>query len=189
MEQHMMRTNRQGAPVTVVSAILLLLMALLLAGCGVTTGTATMTNGAGQPSVAPTATTTMTPSTSGESGTTTGCPLATQVVQWSSPPAIIITSAQSTDKAEVRVGQSIELALTFGHRWSLGPNAGQPALTLNTPAGYGDASMGSCIWRFTAEHAGTASVSFLAAPICQPHMQCPQMVALHTITITVDNTP
>lgn len=185
----MTSASRHGALVSIVSTTVLLLALILLVGCGITTGTADTTNAAGQLSGAPTSMATATPSTPAASSTTTGCPLATQVVQWPSPPALIITSAQSTNTAVVHVGQSIELALAFGHRWSLGPNAGQPALALNEPAGYGDTSLGSCIWRFTAEHAGTASVSVLSAPICQAHMQCPQMIAIHTITVTVDNAP
>jgi hypothetical protein len=116
---------------------------------------------------------------------TTGCPQPTQVVQWPSPPAVIVTSADASKGATVHVGQTLEVALPFGQRRSLGPTAGHPELLLNTPAGYGDASLTSCVWRFTAEEAGQAALEFSFKPLCQARMECPQYIGLLKIPIDV----
>ena len=188
-----MSANCQSRLAAVLPKTPILLLAMLIAGCGVTTGTTGITNGgpmAGQPSGTPTV-----PATSAVSGTstpalgtydtTTGCPQATQVVEWPSAPAVIVTSADASTGATVQVGQTLEIALPFGQRRSLGPAAGDPELLLNTPAGYGDASLKSCVWHFTAEQAGQVTLLFTFAPICQAHQACPQYVGVLKIPITV----
>jgi hypothetical protein len=189
-----MSANCQSRPAAVLPKTLVLLLVMLLAGCGVTTGTTGITNGgplAGQPTGNPTVTATAsvsgrsTPTVAGTYDTTTGCPQATQVVQWPSPPAVIVTSANASTGATVHVGQTLEVALPFGQHRSLGLSAGRPELLLNTPAGYGDASLKSCVWRFTAEEAGQATLEFSFKPLCQAHMECPQFIGLLKIPIDV----
>lgn len=170
-------TLAAAAPTTL---ILLLALLLLLAGCG----GAGASSGA-QPPATVTGGATATPTVGGVSATTTGCPQATQIVQWPSPPTVIVTTAQTAKGATVQVGQSLEVALPFGHKWTLGLDAGQPALALSTPAGYGDASLQSCIWRFTTKQAGQVTLTFSSAPICQPHRDCSQAIGLLRIPITV----
>jgi len=85
----------------------------------------------------------------------------------------------------VQVGQSLEVELPFGHRWSLGPAAGQPALYLDMPAGYGDLSLKSCVWHFTAQQAGQVNLSFTSGPICQAHEECPQFLVVVMIAVEV----
>ncbi|MGO8949706.1 MAG: hypothetical protein ACLQUY_19045 [Ktedonobacterales bacterium] len=182
------------APTGSLPKILILLSLMLLAACGQTTSTTGINNGGpvegkspGTPTVtaAPTVAGTGTPAVPGTSSATTGCPLATQAVQWPSPPTVIVTSATASKGATVQVGQTVEIALAFGHRWSLMPAAGQPELVLNTPAGYGDASLKSCVWRFTAQDVGQTTLKFTFAAICQPHQACPQFVGLLNIPINV----
>ena len=191
-----MSANCQSRPAAVLPKTLVILLVMLLAGCGVTTGTTGITNGgplAGLPTGTPTVTATATASGTGRStptvagtyATTTGCPMATQVINWPSPPTVIITSADASKGAIVHVGQTLEVALPFGQRRSLGPGGGAPILLLNTPAGYGDASLKSCVWRFTAEQVGQATLTFTFAPICQAHMECPQFIGLLKIPINV----
>jgi hypothetical protein len=98
---------------------------------------------------------------------------------------VIITPADAPKGVTLQVGQTLEVALPFGQRQSIAPAAGGPALLLNTPAGYGDASLKSCVWRFTAEQAGQTLVTFSSAPICKPGIDCPQYVAIRKITVTV----
>ena len=189
-----MSANCQSRSTAVLPQTLVVLLVLLLAGCGVTTGTTGITNGgplAGQPTGTPIVTATAsvsgtgTPTVAGKYDTTTGCPQATQVVQWPSPPAVIVTSADASKGATVQVGQTFEIALPFGQRRSLEPGGGQPILLLNTPAGYGDASLKSCVWRFTAEQVGQVTLNFTFAPICQAHMECPQFIGLLKMPINV----
>jgi hypothetical protein len=189
-----MSANCQSRPAAVLPKTLVILLVMLLAGCGVTTGTTGITNGGplaglatGTSTVTATASVsgTSTPTEAGTYNTATGCPQATQVVQWPSPPALIVTSANASKGVTVHVGQSLEVALPFGQRRSLGLSAGSPELLLNTPAGYGDASLKSCVWRFTAEQVGQATLNFTFAPICQAHMECPQFIGLTKISIDV----
>ena len=176
----------------VLATAVILLLFFQLAGCGVTTSEigapsdTPVVNGssvATHSSITPTVL--GTPTVPATGGTANGCPLATEVVQWPSPPTIMITSAHATRGASLQVGQTLEVALAFGQHWSLGRGGGQPMLLLNTPAGYGDAGLKSCIWRFTAEQVGQAALNFTFAPICQAHMECPQFVGLLRIPITV----
>jgi hypothetical protein len=94
-------------------------------------------------------------------------------------------STQATKGASLQVGQTLELALVFGHRWSLGPATWEPALALDAPAGYGDASLASCIWHFTAQTAGQIMLTFTSAPVCQAHIACPQLQLVLKIPVTV----
>ena len=175
--------------------ILLLMVLFLVAACGLTTGTTGNVGGgppAGQSSSTPTeaATTsapaaTSTSTVSGIASTSTGCPLPTQVVQWSSPPTVVVMSTQATKEASLQIGQTLELALGFGHRWSLGPATWEPTLALDAPSGYGDASLASCIWRFTAQKAGQITLTFTSAPVCQAHITCPQYQLVLKIPVTV----
>jgi hypothetical protein len=85
----------------------------------------------------------------------------------------------------LQVGQTLEIALAFGHHWSFGLGAGEAVLALETPAGYGDTSIKSCVWRFTAEQPGHLTLTFVFAPICQLHMECPQYIGLLKIPVVV----
>ena len=195
----MQAKSRSSLLLATLPKILLLMVLFLVAACGLTTGTTGNASGgppagqsAGQSSSTPTkaATTsapaaTSTPKVSGIASTSTGCPLPTQVVQWSSPPTVVVMSTQATKGASLQIGQTLELALGFGHRWSLGPATWEPTLALDAPAGYGDASLKSCIWRFTAQKAGQMTLTFTSAPVCQAHMKCPQYQVLLKIPVTV----
>jgi hypothetical protein len=98
---------------------------------------------------------------------------------------VTVTSAQASKGASLQVGQTLEIALAFGHHWSFEPVAFGGVLLLNTPAGYGDMSLKSCVWRFTAQQAGQITLNFTFAPICQLHMECPQYIGLLKIAIAV----
>jgi hypothetical protein len=68
----------------------------------------------------------------------------------------------------------------------LGPSSTWKAmLTLDSPAGYGDASLKSCIWRFTAQKQGQAAISFTFAPECKPPMECPQFMGILKVVVKV----
>ena len=191
----MQAKSRTSLLLATLPKILLLMVLFLVAACGLTTGTTGNISGgppAGQSSSTPTeaATTsapaaTSTSTVSGIASTSTGCPLPTQVVQWSSPPTVVVMSTQATKGASLQIGQTLELALVFGHRWSLGPATWEPTLALDAPSGYGDASLASCIWRFTAQKAGQITLTFTSAPVCQAHITCPQYQLVLKIPVTV----
>jgi hypothetical protein len=180
-----MKVNRPSSRQYAVPTVIMLLTLLLAAGCGVTTGSAGTTGPSTTPTAAGVSTGPGTPTVAGIGSTTTGCPSPTQVVTWPSPPTVIITSTQASKGASLRVGQTLEIALAFGHRWSFEPIGNEGVLVLNTPAGYGDMSLKSCVWRFTAEQAGQGTLTFTDAPICQLHTECAQYIGILKIAVAV----
>jgi hypothetical protein len=192
-----MSMKGQSSRLYTLSMALLLLTLMLVAGCGVTTtglsgaagnspeATGTASHPSATQTVPGTSTGPGTPTVAGTGSTATGCPSPTHVVNWPSPPTVIITSAQASKGASLQVGQTLEIALAFGSHWSFEPVAAHGVLVLNTPAGYGDASIKSCVWRFTAEQAGQVTLIYTVAPICLAHMECPQYVGILKIAVDV----
>lgn len=113
----------------------------------------------------------------------TGCPLATQTFAWPDTPAVIITKVGPTT---VKVGQTFEIALAFGHRYFLASTQFGPAVALDSPAGYGDQATKQCIWHFHATQAGSANIVFAIDPLC-PTETCPGYAVNVTFTINVTN--
>lgn len=148
---------------------LLLLVSMGLVACGASSAsTAAGTN------AAPTATPT----------SATGCPLADQNVV-RAPASVLISPTGAVQQITLHVGQTLEVRLPFGRRWSFFPMSAD-TLTLQSPAGYGDVTAGSCIWRFTAVHVGNTAITFIFAPICLPTMsQCSQLEGHSAFSITV----
>jgi hypothetical protein len=164
----MMSSRRAGWAVAVV-----LLGSLGLAACGATS-TSTATSPAGG-STTTSATPTPAPAT--------GCPLPTQAVQ--RPPAdVVVRPLTAEQPVDAKVGQTIEVQLPFGHKWALFPLA-TTIVSLQSPAGYGDASVQSCIWRFTATAAGNGQLVYLVSPICQTGVECPNYMARFTIDLHI----
>lgn len=145
-----------------------------LTACGVTS---TTTGGAGTTASVPTTTATSKP-------TSTGCPLPTQVV--SRAPATVIERPVGTGVKPVslKVGQTVEVQLPFGHKWALFPMS-SAILSLQSPAGYGDASVQSCIWRFQAAQTGSENLTFIEQPLCDTGVECPNYVTQVEIPVTV----
>lgn len=168
---------------------------LLLAGCAPGAASAGGTPAATQPSstspaISPTATTTYTgsplPTTTPPAGSAqTGCPAATQDVHWPSPPTLVVTLPQTTP-IQVKVGDTLEVALKWNQKWEL---ASQDAsiLRLDKPAGYGDASLQSCIWHFTALASGQANLGFTGVPMCNKDPNCVPSVRLVHLTVQVNS--
>ncbi len=164
----MLSTRRIGWVVGVA-----LLVSLGLVACGVTpTSTATSP-----------ASSTTTSRTTPTATAATGCPLPTQTVQ-RAPANVIVRPLTDVQPVNASVGQTIEVQLPFGHKWALFP-AMSTLVTLQTPAGYGDASVQSCIWRFTAATAGTGQIVYLVSPVCGAGVECPNYMARFTIDLHI----
>jgi hypothetical protein len=189
-----MKVNSQHRLLLSAPRLLILGVLLLLAACGVTTSVA----GNGQASLASSTAGSVSATPSGHGTvipfhtptvtiTKTGCPLPTQTVNWPSPPTIVVTAAEAAKGTSLQVGQTLELELPFGRLWMLGPSSTwKGILTLESPAGYGDASLKSCIWRFTAQKRGQAAITFTFAPVCKPPMECPQFVGVLNVVVAVN---
>lgn len=114
----------------------------------------------------------------------TGCPGPNQIVS-RAPASVLVSANGSTRQVTLKVGQTLEVQLPFGRKWSLFPQSAD-TLSMTTPAGYGDVTVQSCIWRFTAAHAGSTTVTFDFAPLCPPTAaQCSQLAGRSSFTITV----
>ncbi len=162
-------------------AALAALAALFVAGCGVTMTTTTPAGAA--------ASATATASSSGTPGGVTkyatGCPEATQSVTWPSAPTVIVTSHMNNGTVSVKVGQTVEVDLPFGHAYQLMPGTSGSVLRLDAPAGYGDAAKQACVWHFTATQAGGAQLTYTVGPVCIGHEQCPQYLGTFRINVSV----
>ena len=151
-------------------------LVFVLTACGANTGTG---SGSGSTSTgstpAPTATSIVTHK---------GCP-SNAVIGTSSPQAnIVLKPSNSNADVNAHQGDVIEVQLPFGQLWN-GPTTSQGVLQLQTPAGYASQTANSCIWRFTAQGAGTAQLSFYGKPMCQKGQMCPQYVMSVPFTVTV----
>jgi hypothetical protein len=154
---------------------------LAVTGCGAAPSSSTGNGGPAGTSAPATATRTATATASA-----TGCPAPTQVVNWPSAPNVVLGTASVARAASVTVGQTVEVALPWGARWMLLAGAGAPALQLQQPAGYGDASTRQCIWRFVARQTGASSISFSQQPLCtSPHTPCPQYIRMLALQVNV----
>ena len=158
---------------------LLLIMGamLLVAACapgGPPTGT---TNTAAQPSPTAASTPAKTPATT----TKTGCPAATQDVNWPTPPGAVFTTQQAK-MVNVKVGETFEITVPMGHTWKLLPMA-DSILKLDTPSGYGDADLNSCVWHFTTLASGKITLEFSMQAVCEEGKQCPNYITVVDFTV------
>ncbi len=117
-------------------------------------------------------------------GTAHGCP--SDAVVTPEPPAANLTVKLSDANRTLtaHVGDVIEIQLPFGLRWT-GPAISGGGLQLQTPAGYASLSMGMCIWRLSALHAGATHLTFSAMALCKDSHLCPQFVLIIPFAIVV----
>jgi len=117
-------------------------------------------------------------------GTTYGCP--SDVVVKPEPPApnVVVNIKQSHTIVTAHIGNVVEIRLPFGHTWD-GPRTLQAILQLHTPSGYAMKDKGVCVWRFVAQSAGTAHLTFYARAICERGQLCPLFILLVPFTIRV----
>ncbi len=152
---------------------------LLIAACAPRSSTNTGT--AAQPPQ--TATTSAAPPTA-TNPAQTGCPESTQAVNWPQPPATIAKPQQQATTVKVKVGQTFEIALPMGQKWTLQPMTGS-TLKLGSPAGYGDAAQKSCIWHFTAQAQGQTTLHFEMRPLCASNEPCPRYISMFDFIVQV----
>jgi len=117
-------------------------------------------------------------------GTADGCP-STAVV--TVPPALANVTVHLSDfntTLFAHVGDSVEIRLPFGHRWS-GPTTSQGVLELQPPAGFSWKADRVCIWRFVARQAGTVNLLFYSRALCQAGEFCPMYIVEIPFTIEV----
>ncbi|MBX5450073.1 hypothetical protein [Thermogemmatispora sp.] len=160
------------------------LVALLVAlsACGTN---ATTSGGSNQSAPSPTkSAATPTVTTVKGYGTSHGCPSDAVVTEALPPQAVIVKNTQDGQTIKVSRGTLVVFELPFGQRWET-PAGSQGVLELQQPAGYASQQAHACIWRYVAQGSGQSEVVFMARPLCQPHLPCPQYIMRFSFTIAV----
>jgi hypothetical protein len=113
-----------------------------------------------------------------------GCPSNAVVGASSTQANVVLKPSNSNTAVNAHQGDLIEIELPFGQMWN-GPTTSQGVLQLQTPFGYASQTANSCIWRFTAQGAGTSQLSFFGKAMCHKGQMCPQYVVSVPFTIQV----
>jgi hypothetical protein len=147
----------------------LVALLVLLAACGTNTGSTPTTPPSASPSPA---------------ANTNGCPSSAVVTTAPSPANVVLKPANNSSTVTAHVGDVIEIDLPFGHAWT-GPTTSQGQLQLQPPAGFALTTAKACVWRFTAQGAGTTQLEFYGKAICQKGQSCPLYIMRLPYTIVV----
>ena len=113
-----------------------------------------------------------------------GCPSNAVVGPSSTQANVVLKPSNSNTAVNAHQGDVIEIELPFGQMWN-GPTTSQGVLQLQTPFGYASQTANSCIWRFTAQGAGTSQLGFFGRAMCHKGQLCPQYVLSVPFTIQV----
>ena len=149
-------------------------LTFLLTACGTNSGSGSSSTSTGTTPV-PTATSALNPH---------GCPSNAVVGTSPAQANIVLKPSNSNTAVDAHQGDVIEVQLPFGQLWN-GPTTSQGVLQLQTPYGFASQTANSCIWRFTAQGAGTTQLNFFGRAICKKGQMCPQYVVSMPFTIHV----
>ena len=148
-------------------------LAFILTACGTNSGSSSTSTG-----TTPVPISTSTPNSY-------GCPSNAVVGTTSTPANIVLKMPNSNTTVVAHHGDVIEIQLPFGQVWN-GPTTSQGVLQLQTPYGYASQTTNSCIWRFTAQGAGSTQLNFYGKAICKKGQMCPQYVVSVPFSIHVN---
>jgi hypothetical protein len=169
---------------------LVLALALIVAGCGVTTanggelasGTPSATTGATAtaspaPPSAPTPTRT---ATGGNSAV--ACPESSQ---GPGQPTLILTPTTPNRAGSAHVGDIVQVRLPTTSKWTYAPAQSTGALSPTQPSGVLIHSLNSCVWSFEAVATGTQTLPFSGQAICKPGQPCADYRIAMMFSVTV----
>jgi hypothetical protein len=156
----------------VVAGFMLALLALTLAGCG------QATLGSQPPS----------------GNATSGHPIGGTSIRPCSGPLVsaasvgtvarVLTEAQSGQMVSAHAGELIQVQLPMTFHWSFNDQAGNLAVV--PPADGQDPTLNVCFWTFKAQSAGSVTLRFSGAPLCDPPaQQCSQLLIAANFTVNV----
>lgn len=151
--------------------------ATLLVACGGATGAASSSKSSGQGNNNGSTSSSASSTAVSDYGTSNGCPSNAVVTSAPGKASIIVKTTQINQTISVHNGDSIEIQLPFGHKWT-GPTTSQGILQIQGPAGYAAQNANACIWRFVARGTGTVQLIFHSQALCQAGQVCPMYITV-----------
>lgn len=158
-----------------------LIMALALAGCGVTINV----GGSGDSSTPGDVGSSTPGSIPGAGGGTSIRPCTGASVAPSKTPTIILTVKDSYKTTQAHVGDVILIQLDAMTHWSTPNDGATTVLSALQPQGGMDQATQTCRWLYAAVAAGTAKLDFTGSPICESGVACPAIARAEIFTIQV----
>lgn len=180
--------RRRGGALRLVGAVALIVMALIVAGCGATTASAGESSQGATPSPAkPTVTARVAPPTAAPtrtapSASATPCPASDQSA---GNPALILTPTTPDRSGSAHVGDLVQVRLPITSKWTYQSSAPAGTLAAARPSGVLIHAVNACVWSFQAAAVGTASLSFIGQPLCDPGKPCPNYRIAMSFTLTI----
>jgi len=168
----------------------LLALALLVAGCGVTTGSGgELASGTPSATISATATPSPAPpSAPTPTRTTTGGNSAVACPDSSDgpgSPTLILTPTTPDRAGSAHVGDIVQARLPTSSKWSYGPTQSSGALSPTQPSGVLIHALNSCVWSFKAVADGTQTLTFTGQPICKAGQPCPDYRIAMTFSVAI----
>jgi hypothetical protein len=104
------------------------------------------------------------------------------------PDVVVSQTAQETSAPQpvtLARGQRLEIRLSPADSWELSATGMSSILVAVNPQGWYDGGARACIWRFTAQGAGSAQLTFVGAAVCPFLRLCPSVEQTVTYAVTV----
>lgn len=171
---------------TTIQLLGVLMLALLLTGCGATSVTTGASSASAQTTsttpVATTSTTTQSPAPVTDS---TSCSSSNQQAADVGQPTTIVTPATPGRAVTAHVGDTVQVRLPATSRWSLQAVSSLAVLSAIAPTNMYSPSLNTCVWTFQAKATGTETLRYGGAPICKPGQLCPAYRIAMDFTVKV----
>lgn len=165
-----------------------LVFLLALAACAPGGSTTAATSPDTQASATPPAATATAAAPTPGSAALNGCPSKQQPAAAQGQAVDVVAKQKATEQRQsftLSTGQTLEVRLSASVRWHAQVQDSAGILTTNEATGWYDATLKSCIWRFTALKPGNVSLGFSGVLICPPREQCLAVAMVQQYTVTV----
>ena len=102
-------------------------------------------------------------------------------------PAVLLTTSTPNRSAAAHNGDVIQVRLPSTMRWQYMSDRSVTGRTVAVlqPAGIEDNALNLCVWNFTAQGTGSASLVFDGSPECDVKVPCAQNIQQLTFTVAV----
>lgn len=164
----------------------LVLLALLLAGCGASTTLSGAGTGASPSTTAAArATTTRRPGPVGGMSVRP-CPGPYGSASSAGTGVVVLTPSSPDLTANAQIGQTVQVQLSAKMHWEYDATASAPTgLAMMQPAGIEDGQLDLCLWSFQAQSAGTATLKFTGTVPCDPMLACSDSTQTLVFTVKI----